>query len=570
MKITVTLFILFALFLPTAATGVTGEHKATLAGHTDWVQSVEFSPDGQILASGSNDDTVRLWDVATRQHIATLTGHTHDVFAITFSPDGETLASASFDNTVRLWDVATGQHIATLTGHTHAVMSVAFEPDGETLASASFDGTIRLWDIATRQHKTTLRSTPYPGGISSVVFRPDGMTLASGHYNGIVRLWDFAVPLVEHTDAVTSVAYSLNAQTLASGSKDKTVRLWDVATRQHIATLTGHTDWVNIVTFSPVGRTLASASKDKTVRLWDTQTEQTVATLPHTDAVTSVAYSPDGNTLATASIDHTVRLWPNPIDTKPKAEELPPMVLIPAGEFQMGSVAPEAANDEKPVHTVYVDAFYMDQYEVTNLEYQKFILANPRWSKEGIARWLNDGYYLNHWNGNDYPDGKANHPVVHVSWYAAMAYAQWAGKRLPTEAEWEYAAQGGLVGKRYPWGDDIDSGKANYDENVGDTTETGTYPPNGYGLYDMAGNVWEWCLDEYEENFYAESPRENPLSSAYSMDWIINNFTKVKILPMMRGGSWYPPSAALRVTGRLWNSPSNTNNSTGFRCARSQ
>ena len=170
------------------------------------------------------------------------------------------------------------------------------------------------------------------------------------------------------------------------------------------------------------------------------------------------------------------------------------MVPIPAGEFQMGSNDPEAENDEQPVHTVYVDAFFMDKYEVTNLEYQKFVLANPRWSKGRIADRYHDGYYLQRWNGNDYPSGYAKHPVVYVSWYAAMAYAGWAEKRLPTEAEWEYAARGGLDGQKYPWGDVIDSGRANYYSNVGDTTAVDKYPPNGYGLYDMAAmcgsGVW--------------------------------------------------------------------------------
>ena len=123
-------------------------------------------------------------------------------------------------------------------------------------------------------------------------------------------------------------------------------------------------------------------------------------------------------------------------------------MLIPAGVFQMGSNAPAADNDEQPVHTVYVNAFFMDKYEVTNLDYKKFVLANPRWRKNRIDSAFHSGGYLRGWNGNDYPSGEANHPVVYVDWYAAVAYAQWAGKRLPTEAEWEYAARGGLSGKK--------------------------------------------------------------------------------------------------------------------------
>ena len=119
------------------------------------------------------------------------------------------------------------------------------------------------------------------------------------------------------------------------------------------------------------------------------------------------------------------------------------MVLIPAGEFQMGGMI--TYSKVHLVHTVYVDAFYMDRYEVTNAQYKQFILANPSWGKDRIDESFHNWMYLDDWNGNDYPDGKANHPVHDVGWYAAMAYAQWAGKRLPTEAEWEYAARGWFV-----------------------------------------------------------------------------------------------------------------------------
>ena len=218
------------------------------------------------------------------------------------------------------------------------------------------------------------------------------------------------------------------------------------------------------------------------------------ADLKATSATVLVRVSDGVNTLVTSS-----RISVEIVTPAPEG-----MVLIPAGEFQMGSNAPEAQNNEQPVHTVSVDAFYMDEYEVTNLEYKEFVLANPRWQKARIdRRFHNNGSYLHHWTGNDYPQGYANHPVVYVSWYAAMAYAGWVGERLPSEAEWEYAARGGLVGKKYPWGDVIDLGKVNYGRrNVGGTTSVGKYPPNGYGLYDVAGNVWEWCLDEYDEDFY--------------------------------------------------------------------
>ena len=260
--------------------------------------------------------------------------------------------------------------------------------------------------------------------------------------------------------------------------------------------------------------------------------------------------------------------------TSPNAGDKPTppegMVLIPAGEFEMGGGDPESHADEQPVHIVSVDAFYMDKYEVTNLEYQQFVLANPRWGKDRIDFEFHDGDYLNHWNGNDYPDGKSDHPVVYVSWYAAMAYAGWAGKRLPTEAEWEYAARGGLAGKKYPWGDVIDAGKANFNLNVRDTTAVGKYPPNGYGLFDMAGNVCEWCLDAYNANFYFESPRENPISGANSVEEIINNFTTVTIARVLRGGSWLLNSEYLRVALRYGGNPSLTLLNFGFRCARAQ
>ena len=251
------------------------------------------------------------------------------------------------------------------------------------------------------------------------------------------------------------------------------------------------------------------------------------------------------------------------------------MVLIPAGEFQMGSndvVIIDGAEGffpaERPVHAVHVDAFYIDKHEVTNAKYKKFILANPEWQKDKIERRFHDDDYLFDWNGNNHPLGKADHPVTDVSWYAAMAYAKWAGKRLPTEAEWEKAARGGLRQQKYPWGNTVDKNKANYGKNVGGTTPVGLYPPNDYGLHDMMGNVWEWCLDKWDPDFYKDSPRNNPISGGPLMD-ITNNFTKIITQRVIRGGSYVFAAIRARVANRGPEVPLQTTPDIGFRCALS-
>ena len=246
------------------------------------------------------------------------------------------------------------------------------------------------------------------------------------------------------------------------------------------------------------------------------------------------------------------------------------MVRIPAGQFQMGGNDGDAQNDERPVHTVHINAFFMDEHEVTNLEYKEFLLENPRWQKSRIDKRFHNGNYLKLWSGNNYPSEKADHPVTYVSWYAAMAYAEWAGKRLPTEAEWEYAARGGVAGLKYPSGNTLSTREANYNNHVGDTTAVGLYAANGYGLYDMAGNVWEWCLDEYDVDFYfVSSNSRNPISGARTIQWILANFTSIpsNTSRVLRGGSWYKGASNPRVASRFGGSPTGTYGDDGFRCA---
>ena len=261
------------------------------------------------------------------------------------------------------------------------------------------------------------------------------------------------------------------------------------------------------------------------------------------------------------------------------------MVLIPAGTFQMGSNEEEARDDEHPVRTVYVDAFYMDTTEVTNAQFKAFVDANPAWQKDRIdARFADPVRYLQDWTGNNYPKGRGNAPVESVSWYAAMAYAEWVGKRLPTEAEWEYAARGGWVGKKYPNGDTMTPKDARYPryptrDNDYATTTVARYAVNGYGLYDMAGNAWEWCLDAYHEDFYDTFPKDgiayNPLSGAndvewlLTVEWLLKNWRTATGKRVLRG-TWAPNSAhSLRVAARTRAWAQWTNHAYGFRCVRS-
>jgi WD40 repeat protein len=293
---------------------------AVLGVHTRSVNSVAFSPNGKILASGSVDRTVQLWDVAARRPIGyPLVTWTGVVNSVAFSPGGKTLATGSDDDTFRLWKVATHQMIGTPTlGGNGPVTSVAFSPDGTTLATGSHDGTVRLWNVATQQQRG--RPITVPGGpVTSVAFSPDGTMLATVGADGTARLWNVATrrqsgrPFVGQGGGVTAAAFSPSGDVLATGNVDNTVWLWDIAThrargRPLINSFTGS---VTSVAFSPDGRTLASGSTDGTAQLWSLTTYRQAGPplTGHTGPVTSVAFSPDGTTVATGSTDGTVRLW---------------------------------------------------------------------------------------------------------------------------------------------------------------------------------------------------------------------------------------------------------------------
>ena len=232
--------------------------------------------------------------------------------------------------------------------------------------------------------------------------------------------------------------------------------------------------------------------------------------------------------------------------------------LISAGEFEMGDN--EGTHEEKPVHTVWVDAFYIDVHEVTNAQYRRFVQATGHREPRGFV--IIDGKMTR--GSFPWADGRFNkpdQPVVCVMWDDAVAYCKWAGARLPTEAEWEMATRGGLAGKKFPWGDDDPSGRANFHSNG--PMPVRSYAPNGFGLYDMAGNAWEWCSDWLDSRYYHHSPRRNPRGPPEGQHRVL------------RGGGWLYGPRRIRCASRDHGCDTSNPKANpmygwwGFRCAMS-
>ncbi len=285
----------------------------TLEVHSDWVNSVAFSPDSTKIISGSYDKTIKIWDANTGQCLKTLEGHSRYVSSVAYSPDGTKIISGSYDYTIKIWNANTGECLKTLKGHKYTVESVAYSPDSKRIISGSSDETIKIWDANTGRCLKTLEG--HIGDVYSVAYSPDGTKIISGSGDRTIKIWNANTgerlkTLEGHSDWVFSVAYSPDGTKIISSLADHTIKIWDANTGQCLKTLEGHLDLVPSVAYSTDGTKIVSGSTDNTIKIWDENTGLCLKTLVgHSGNVNSVAYSPDGKKIISGSYDNTVKIW---------------------------------------------------------------------------------------------------------------------------------------------------------------------------------------------------------------------------------------------------------------------
>jgi formylglycine-generating enzyme required for sulfatase activity len=511
-----------------------------LEGHSAAVTALAVLPGGR-LASGADDDTIKLWDPASGQLQATLQGHSGSVNALAVLPGGR-LASGADDDTIKLWDPASGQLQATLEGHSDSVNALAVLPDGR-LASGSGDKTIRLWDPASGTCERVFEG--HQGEVSALA------VLGDGH--------------------------------LASGSDDNTIRLWDPATGTSERVFKGRQDWVRALAVLGDGR-LASGSRDYTIRLWDSAGGE----------------SPSGPNSQLHELNEASVGLDGEI--KSTAESLIlTLVEIPAGSFLMGSPPeePERSDNEGPQHEVKLESFFMSHTSITQAQWR----AVAQWQERPGERWEREldpepSFFQPRRNpkARSFDDARFSllegetdseqRPVENVSWLDAVEFCSRLSQRtgrtyaLPSEAQWEYACRAGTT-TPFHFGATLTPELANYDGNYlyaegpkgeyrKQTTPVGIFPANAWGLHEMHGNVLEWCLDPWHDS-YKGAPADGTawLNTAESNNKQTiekgNKSDSEQQQKLLRGGSWYFFPRYCRSAYRYRYRPDNADFNVGFR-----
>lgn len=587
-----------------------GKVLQTFNGHRDLVRSAVFSADGQQIITASADATARIWQASNGQLLLTLMGHNGAVNNAVFSPDGKLLATAGMDRTARIWQRESGKELLLLNVHKGSVNSVAFSSDSKRVVTASADNLARIWDAINGKLLITL--TGHENSVNTAVFSPDNSMVLTASSDNSARLWDSLSgkelrSLKDHTSLVNSARFSANGRLIITASADRTIKIWDTESGKLMVSLKGHDFPVNDAAFSGDGLRAVSASQDDTLKIWNVGLEQRDAATIADIVVKHVpikfegeGFAPNPQAVLTAPVLAAKTSQPNS-KTKPAEANLPraekisgtpaiptaltlknfsfvtakldekgiikervngegryftedlgnnlaiDMVAIPAGKYLMGEAGCQSEDETCPGHEVTLSAFYMGKFEVTQAQWKAVMGSNP-----------------SHFKGD-------NLPVEQVTWYDAMEFcqrlSQQTGKlyRLPSEAEWEYAGRAGST-TNFSFGVTINPELVNYDGTIPfGAAAQGIYRQktvpvgslgfaNGFGLYDMHGNVSEWCLDPLHEN-YKGAPTDG---SAWIENGQLNN-------RMIRGGAFNNMAALNFSMNRNWNAPSSKYNRYGLR-----
>lgn len=590
-----------------------------LEGHRAEVLDVAFSPDGSRVATASADHSARLWS-SSGQPLATLPMNA-EVSRLAFSPDSRLLATAS--DQIVVWKLETGEPLRLGVRAT----ALAFSPDSKFLASSSSDGILRLWRVADWSETKLYTAS---SSLTFTAFSPDSrlILIAEG---SVVRVLEVATGqevsvLSGHEGTIQTARFSPDGRRIVTAGSDSTVRIWQTTGQQQTA-LQGHTSIVLSAVFSPDGQIVASCGTDRTVRFWESSTGRPLITItPLQRIVNALSYDPTGKVLAMASDDQTARLSSVRLEERSPAEiahlvkertglvlvgeriePLTPsrpskplqgrysykscvyeyetvtvdsrgrkidsrrlqsegyvedlngvsleMVKIPAGTFLMGSPEDEFKREkeyESPQHQVSVQSFYIGRFEVTQAQWVAVMGYNPSNFK---------GEQL---------------PVDSVNWHEANEFCRkltmLTGRRyrLPTEAEWEYAARAHTT-TPFHFGSTLTTDLANYDGNssyrheprgrlLSRTTPVGSYPANGFGLFDMHGNLHEWCQDVLH-NGYQGAPAD---ASAWERPY------SDPLQRVLRGGSWSSDPDFCRSAVRVRAAPTLKSYVIGLRVVRGE
>jgi formylglycine-generating enzyme required for sulfatase activity/WD40 repeat protein len=602
----------------------TGKETRRFVADRTPVRNAALSPDGTRIAAACYNADVVIWDTATGHVVHRLQNHAQQAGHVAFSPDGSQIAVALHDKTVRLWDVANGRELKTLKGHRNPILTVHFTPDCLQLLSNDQQEVIR-WQL---DNGREIERWKLPGNAR---FSPDGrLAVASTGTGGkpdseVFTLWDVenrrrVRPFVGSSAPVGALAFSRDSSRVLSGSLDGTVILWDTESAEPICRFSGHTKWVRSVAFSPDGRYALSAAEDQTIRLWslppegdgpshehdeaaDSPSEPTASVATHEsgpDAWPAIL-PPDAPTPAVAPFDAAIakthqQAWGKyvgvPVEQVVELGEgvNMTMVLIPPGEFMMGSTPDEQARlleearavgdqwaidripSEVPRHRVRItQPFRLGRHEVTRGQFRVFVEETGYKTdaeRDGLGgygdvngQWAQDARFV--WSAYLGFEQTEDHPVVCVTWNDALAFSRWLSNKqsaeyaLPTEAQWEYACRAGTTTKWY-----CGESETKLDDHAwvraksgGGTHPVGRLKPNGWGLYDMHGNVWEWCADWWAPDYYAQSPTNDPRGATTGSHRVD------------RGGNWRRYASGCRSAHRGYNSQDHRNYTLGFRVA---